>query len=116
MSKLYKSYTLNLMALLGVIGLIFFGNSFFEIFLKSNIGAGDFLAFFYIPASMGFICLLIIGVLTEYICKSANMTFAFNFPYEKISLKAIYYPFFYIGLIWGILPALYLIAGLLFIK
>lgn len=114
MNKLYKSYTLNIMTLLGLLGLVIFGKQLFKIFAQPYGGAGDFIAFFYIPASFTYIGLLITGIIVEYICMQSNIKFAFNFPYEKINSKVIYYPLFYIGLIWGIIPALYLITGLLF--
>lgn len=108
MNKLYKSVTLNFMALLGILSFILFSKALFDIFIQNQSGAGDFFAFMYLPASFLYILFVIIGLTIEYICMKSGIKYAFNFPYEKMLPKNLYYALFCIGIIWGVLPVLYI--------
>ena len=107
-----KSYTLNIMSLISLICFAFYGKALIDMFVSPSAGEGIFVAFIYIPASFIFLGWVIVGILIEHtFYKSNPQSFAFNFPYKKIPLKIIYYPLFYLGLIYGSFWGIYSIIG-----
>lgn len=97
-----KSYTLNIMSLISLLCFIYWGKDLIMMYIDPHGGDGDIIAFIYIPASLIFIIWLIAGILIEHaFYKSNQKYFAFNFPYEKIPFKIIYYALFYLGLVYG---------------
>ncbi|MCM1009808.1 MAG: hypothetical protein NC390_02875 [Fusobacterium sp.] len=111
-----RSYTLNIMSLVAWICFGFYGKLLIDMFVAPSGGDGDFIAFFYIPASLTFLGLCTIGLIIEYIFYTTNnRVFAFDFPYKKIPLKIIYYLLFYFGLLYGSFWGLYTIIAIPFI-
>lgn len=90
------------MSFISLLCFIFWGKQLIHMFISPSGGDWDIIGFIYIPASLIFIIWVIVGLLLENTFYNANQKyFAFNFPYEKIPFKIIYYPLFYLGLIYG---------------
>ena len=107
-----KSYTLNIMSLISLICFIYYGKDLISMFVSPSGGEWDIIGFIYIPASFIFLGWLIVSLLLEHaFYKSNPQSFAFNFPYKKIPLKIIYYPLFYLGLIYGSFWGIYSLIG-----
>lgn len=106
MINLCKSYALNISALIGCSYLAVFGKPMLETAVPFTTGTGGIWGFIFMP--MGFaMCLgTSLGLIWEYLAKEFHFKYAYNFPYEKIPLKPIYYLVFYFGLIGIVSPIL----------
>lgn len=104
------------MSLVALICFSFYGKELINMFVSPSGGDADIIGFIYIPASLIFLGWIVAGMLLEHaFYKSKQQYFAFNFPYKKIPLKIIYYPLFYLGLLYGSFWGLYIIIALPFI-
>ena len=110
MNWLYKSYTLNIMSLLGWVLFAIFKDDFCSVIKNSNEEIGIFYAFLFIPFNLLFISLCFLGLIIEYISYKSNNKFAYNFPKPKKMHKIVYLLLFYFGLLIGNFPILWLIA------
>lgn len=108
-----KSYTLNIMSLISLICFMFYGKETINMFVSPSGGEGEYILLIYTPFSFVFLGFVIIGLIIEYIFYTTNnRVIAFNFPYEKLPLKIIYYPLFYLGLIYGSFWGLFTLIAL----
>lgn len=108
-----ESYTLNIMSLVAIVCFSYYGVELIRMFVSPSGGDWDIIGFIYIPASFIFLGWLMVALLIEHsFYKSNQKCFAFNFPYKRIPFKIIYYPLFYLGLIYGSFWGLYTIVAL----
>ena len=117
MKNFYGSYALNVLFLLSPMSILVYIEPWVEFFKTFQTGTPEYLYFFFfLPISLLFICLIILGYIIEYLCNKACISWAFNFPYEKITFKPVYYLLFYLGLFSVVFPFLVMIVSSILFK
>lgn len=106
MINLYKSYALNISSVIGLCFLAIFGKPMLDCSIPLTTGTGGVFGFILMPLSLGMCMETCLVLILEYLAKECKFKFAYNFPYEKIPLRPIYYVVFYLGLIGIVSPIL----------
>lgn len=104
--NLCKSYALNMSSIMGLLFLAVMGKPMLESSIPLTTGTGGIFGFILVPLSLGMCMITCLLLILEYLAKEFKFNFAYNFPYEKIPLKPVYYMIFYLGLIAIVSPIL----------
>lgn len=106
MINLCKSYALNISAVMGCLYLVVFGKPMLDTAIPFTTGTGGIFGFIFIPMCLAMCFSTLLGLILEYLAKEFQFKFAYNFPYEKIPLRPVYYVVFYLGLVGIVSPIL----------
>ena len=104
---IFNSWSLNIFALISFISFFVYINPFIQTIVASGSGVGGFMGFVFAPISLFFSTIVLITYAIEIIVFFIFKKFSLSFPYTKIQCKILYYPIFFIGMIWGNLFIIY---------
>ena len=116
MGRIYKSYTINIILVFSILHFMLLFKDLLNLFITRDDNYAFEFAFLFVPLSLLFILITCIGLIFEYLVYKTNQpnTRAFNFPYQKISCRPLYYIVFWASLIWAVFPVLFVIIALIY--